>query len=73
MLATPPGVFHMEISDYGEFVEPSKIKSRPLEDVRPGGLGVHLMKSTMDTVEYRRNEHGGTTLLLIKHTKDKET
>ncbi len=54
------------LDDHGTFVDPSRIASRPLEEVRPGGLGVHLMKTTMDVVDYRRNEHGGTTLTLEK-------
>lgn len=56
----------LEITDYGTYVDPATIASRPLEDVRPGGLGVHLIKSTMDEVAYQRNEHGGTTLTLVK-------
>ena len=35
--------------------------------LRPGGLGVHLIRSTMDVVEYKQNPHGGTTLTLVKH------
>ena len=66
LLHNQPGTFHMEIVDYGEFVSPDKIASRPLDEVRPGGLGVHLIKSTMDEVHYRKNAHGGTTLTLIK-------
>ena len=34
--------------------------------MRPGGLGVHLMRSAMDVVDYRKNTHGGTTLVLEK-------
>ena len=56
----------IEIVDYGTFVDPSKIKSRELEDVRPGGLGVHLMQKVMDEVKYEKNEAGGTTLTLRK-------
>lgn len=63
-----PGRLALEIEDFGTFVDPAKIASRPLEDVRPGGLGVHLIKSTMDEVEYRQNDHGGTTLHLVKCT-----
>jgi anti-sigma regulatory factor (Ser/Thr protein kinase) len=65
-------VFRMEIDDRGTFVDPAKIASRPLNEVRPGGLGVHLMKTTMDVVEYRRNAHGGTTLTLEKRRTDGE-
>ena len=63
--------FHLEIIDYGEFISPDQIASRPLDEVRPGGLGVHLIKSTMDAVEYKKNAHGGTTLTLEKspHTE----
>ena len=65
-LRSPPGLFHLEIHDYGRFVDPAQIASRPLDEVRPGGLGVHLMKATMDRVDYRKNDDGGTTLTLVK-------
>ncbi len=60
------GVLRIDLTDYGSFVDPKHIASRPLEDVRPGGIGVHLIRSTMDRVEYRCNEHGGTTLTMEK-------
>ena len=66
VLSAPAGSFRIEIRDYGSFVDPEEIRSRPLEAVRPGGLGVHLMKATMDSVEYERNDQGGTTLTLTK-------
>lgn len=56
----------LELIDYGRFIDPKHIASRPLEEVRPGGLGVHLIKTTMDRVEYRENAHGGTTLTMVK-------
>jgi anti-sigma regulatory factor (Ser/Thr protein kinase) len=67
LLRSPPGLFHLEIADYGHYVDPSAMRSRPLDEIRPGGLGVHLMKATMDVVDYSRNGHGGTTLTLVKH------
>lgn len=57
----------LDLVDYGHFIDPKHIASRPLDDVRPGGLGVHLIKTTMDRVEYRENAHGGTTLTMVKH------
>jgi sigma-B regulation protein RsbU (phosphoserine phosphatase) len=60
------GRLRVEFEDWATFVDPSRIASRPLEQVRPGGLGVHLMKSTMDVVDYVKNAHGGTTLVLEK-------
>lgn len=60
------GVFDIRIDDYGTFVDPSRIRSRDLADVRPGGLGVHLMKKVMDEVLYEKNGWGGTSLTLRK-------
>jgi len=54
------------IDDYGEFVDPAQMQGRELEDVRPGGLGLHLMRTVMDEVDYRKNQWGGTTLTLLK-------
>jgi anti-sigma regulatory factor (Ser/Thr protein kinase) len=56
----------IQVDDYGTFVDPSQIKSRELHDVRPGGLGVHLMKKVMDEVRFERNEWGGTRLTMRK-------
>jgi anti-sigma regulatory factor (Ser/Thr protein kinase) len=60
------GVFEVRIDDYGKFVDPSRIKSRPLDEVRPGGLGVHLMQKVMDEVTYTKNRWGGTSLTMRK-------
>lgn len=59
----------IRLKDYGKFVDPEKIRSRDLEDVRPGGLGVHLMQTVMDEVKYEKNEAGGTTLTLRKRVQ----
>ena len=65
-VSLPGGALRFEIEDWGSWVDPSRMVSRPLDQVRPGGLGVHLMKSTMDVVDYQKNPHGGTTLILEK-------
>jgi anti-sigma regulatory factor (Ser/Thr protein kinase) len=59
-------IYEVRIDDYGTFVDPVLIKSRPLEDVRPGGLGVHLMQKVMDEVSYTKNRWGGTSLTMRK-------
>lgn len=38
----------VHLMDFAEPVDQDKIKSRDLDDVRPGGLGVHLIKSVTD-------------------------
>jgi anti-sigma regulatory factor (Ser/Thr protein kinase) len=54
------------LRDYGPPVDPERIKSRDLTDVRPGGLGVHIIKHCMDSVEYRPLDGGGTMLTMVK-------
>lgn len=66
-LSVDAPTFRLDIIDYAKFVDPKQIASRPLDEVRPGGLGVHLIKTTMDQVQYVENAHGGTTLTLVKN------
>ena len=42
----------VHIMDFADPVDPSKVKSRDLSDVRPGGLGVHLIKSVCDEANF---------------------
>lgn len=55
------------LRDFGRCVDHSRIKSRDLSDVRPGGLGVHIMKKCMDRVDYQPLEGGGTVLTMVKN------
>jgi anti-sigma regulatory factor (Ser/Thr protein kinase) len=40
--------------DCGPAVDTTKISARSLDEVRPGGLGLHIIRGSMDTVEYKR-------------------
>ena len=42
----------VRIHDFAETVDKKNIKSRDLDDVRPGGLGVHMIHKMMDSVDY---------------------
>jgi len=55
------------IEDRATQIDLDKIQSRNLEDVRPGGLGVHLMKTIMDSVNWTYREGGGMRLVMEKH------
>jgi anti-sigma regulatory factor (Ser/Thr protein kinase) len=55
------------LRDFGNKIDPKKIKSRDLNDIRPGGLGVHLIKSTMDEVIYDNSLEVGNQLTLTKY------
>jgi len=67
-----PDLYEVRIDDYGEFVDPSQMQGRPLEDVKPGGLGLHFIHSVMDDVVYRKNRWGGTTLTMKKKIEPTE-
>ncbi|MFB3429338.1 MAG: ATP-binding protein [Phycisphaerales bacterium] len=46
------GGIRIVIEDLAQQVDPEAIRSRDLEEVRPGGLGVHIMKEIMDEVRF---------------------
>lgn len=54
------------VRDFGRQVDPATIRSRDLEEVRPGGLGVHIIQSVMDDVRYDRPTDGGMLLTMIR-------
>ena len=54
------------LRDCGRVVDTDQIKSRDLADIRPGGLGVHIMTECMDELEYSHPEGGGTLLKMVK-------
>lgn len=60
------GGVRIRIEDEGRQVDPAEIRSRSLDEIRPGGLGVFIMKEIMDRVEYERRPSAGMSLLLEK-------
>jgi len=54
------------LSDSGVAVDPKKLHGRPLDEIRPGGLGLHFMKQSMDVVEFRR-KNGKNLLRMVKY------
>ena len=53
------------LRDYGKPCDLDCIRSRALEDFRPGGLGVHIIKHAFDHVSYEPQIRG-TKLVLEK-------
>jgi serine/threonine-protein kinase RsbW len=54
------------IEDEARQVEPAQIKGRDLADIRPGGLGVHIIREVMDEVRYERRPDKGMRLTMSK-------
>jgi len=55
----------IEIRDFGTRVSTSNIKPRELDDVKPGGLGIHFIKSIAKKMSYEHKDDGGTLLTLV--------
>lgn len=58
--------FEIVIDDQAPQVDPEQIKGRDLEEIRPGGLGVHIIRKIMDHVEYTARPEGGMRLKMTK-------
>lgn len=56
------------LSDHGPAIDPEKMCGRALEDVKPGGLGLHFIKQSMDIVEFQRAD-GANCLRLVKFVR----
>lgn len=61
------------IEDRAQQVDLDTIRSRNLEDIRPGGLGVHLIGEIMDSVNYEHRDGGGMRLTMRKRIPGEET
>ncbi len=55
------------LRDYAPTVDPATVQPRDLDDIRPGGLGTHIMRETMDEVLFLPPPEGrGNLLKLVK-------
>jgi sigma-B regulation protein RsbU (phosphoserine phosphatase) len=60
------GEIEFRLLDFAPACNPAMIESRPLEDIRPGGLGTHLMRSVMDEVVFLTPPPGYGNLLRMR-------
>jgi serine/threonine-protein kinase RsbW len=64
-----PDRVEVVIEDDGITADPGAIKGRSLDEVRPGGLGVHFIRRTFDIVEFNAGKKNGNRLRLVKYLK----
>jgi len=55
------------IRDFGRVVAPESIKGRDLSEVRCGGMGVHIIHSLMDAIEFCPGDDCGMILRMVKY------
>ena len=58
--------FEILLSDRGPAVDPAKLRGRRLDEIKPGGLGLHFIRQSMDVVEFKR-ARGSNLLRLVKY------
>ncbi len=51
------------LRDRGKSARAEQMKPRSLDEIRPGGLGLHLIQSIMDEVHYGSGENGNELFL----------
>lgn len=66
-IRTFPDRVEFVLEDWGPKVRAEQIRPRPLDDVRPGGLGTFFINSFMDTSSYDEDFAEGNRLKLVKY------
>ncbi len=57
----------VDVVDFAPPVDPSSVHPRPLDELRPGGLGTHFIRECMDESEFREPPAGaGNRLWMSK-------
>jgi len=59
--------FEVIIEDSGIKAQPELIAGRNLDEVRPGGLGIHFIKKTFDVFQFDEKKTKGNRLRLIRY------
>lgn len=56
----------IELEDDAPCIDPARVKPRGLDELRPGGLGVHFIREILDEVAFLPCGEQGNRLRLIK-------
>jgi sigma-B regulation protein RsbU (phosphoserine phosphatase) len=55
------------LTDWAPAIDPARVRPRDLDDVRPGGLGTHLIREVMDAADFVTAPPGcGNLLKMVK-------
>jgi len=55
-----------QLLDYGEWIDPAKIRHREIDEIRPGGLGTFFMKNIMNRIDYSTRPEGGNEVRMVR-------
>ena len=59
--------FEVIIEDSGMKGRMELMKGRRLDDIRPGGLGIHFIRRVFDVFKFDEKKRSGNRLILIKY------
>jgi anti-sigma regulatory factor (Ser/Thr protein kinase) len=59
----------IHITDYGKKCDMAQIQPRDINDLRPGGLGLHIINTIMDSVEYDCSSPIKNQIRMVKRRK----
>ena len=62
--------FEVVIEDSGVKARPESIEGRSLDDVRPGGLGIHLIRRACDVLAFDKSKKRGNRLRLVRKREE---
>lgn len=58
------------LRDSAPKIDPARVKPRALDDIRPGGLGTHLIRTVMDEAEFVKiSDERGNLLRMVKRIR----
>lgn len=63
------GEFIVILEDSGIKADINKLKGRNLDDIKPGGLGIHFIKRVFDIFKLDEKKKKGNRLILVKYFK----
>jgi len=72
-IRTFPDRIEFDLEDAGPKVRHEDIRPRPLEEVRPGGLGTYFIRCFMDSITYDESFSQGNRLKMMKSLPGKAT
>ncbi len=60
----------ISLRDFAPEVDPEEVRPRDLDEIRPGGLGTHLIREMVDSADFIRQESGeGNHLRMVKRIR----
>jgi len=66
---TGPDGLTIRVRDFGHGARVEQMQPHPIDESRIGGLGIFLIRSLMDSVDYEVDPEGGTSLVMTKKAR----